>query len=53
MIQSTPSFIITYRALNHHGEWEDGTALSPVPDYSKYLKSLGYRNIEILGARQK
>jgi hypothetical protein len=53
MIQSTPNYITTYRALNRFGEWEDGTALHPDADYGEYLKSLGYKKIEILETHKK
>ena len=52
MILSTPNYIITYRAINPRGEWEDGTILSPNDDIVPTLERDGYRKVEILGVRE-
>ena len=52
MILATPNYIVTYRAINPRGEWEDATVLSPEKDIVPILERDGYRKVEILGARE-
>ena len=51
MILATPNYVVTYRAINPRGEWEDATVLSPEKDLVSTLERDGYRKIEIQGVK--
>jgi hypothetical protein len=53
MIVATPSYIITYQAINPKGQKEDGVMLSPVQDLAPVLLRAGYKSVEIIEVRTR
>lgn len=51
MIQSTPTFVVAYKAINKTGEREQAVVLSPLADVTETLEKDGFRKVSVLSSQ--